>query len=67
MIHLLEHFDSTKINNLNNIVNRTDFKLIMECQSETTVYIVNSKKILYQKKKKTFQEHKSGVKGPWKM
>ncbi len=31
---------STKINNFNNIIiNTTDIKLIMECQSETPVYI----------------------------
>ncbi len=37
---------STKINNLNNIINTTDFKLIMECQSEAPVYIVNNKKYI---------------------
>ncbi len=35
---------STKINNLNNSVNTNDFKLIVECQSETPVYIVKKKK-----------------------
>ncbi len=52
----------TKINNLNNIiVNTTDFKLIMECQSENPVYIhiVNTNNFFFFKR----QNYVAGMRG----